>query len=470
MREKNKNNKLNDEYFKDNKSNTDGANKKFISAVDVVASIEMFEEYAYSKHNLKMLEGCTIENELSDKFLYIDDIIKNYEHILNMEGALKSKKIIELFQIKKLLLNYYEEYRFLSLYSHHMFRLYSYWRSKNDRYHRKYDLEGFYNNLYNSLKVKKSQTLKIMQREILMAVPIRMTKNSFLEYMQTSLTGMIEEDFDYALDGINGIYGMVNEDLYPREDLTDNLYYTCLKEYNDANFREMSGRKLLGYCGGLKRYTADLNRVYETIWSYIMSLNRIMIVLLDFDMDYATLVKEEPLVYYTDRYVTIPDERQDKRLGKSIFHEIRSAVRKWYDVLKKYSVKIENINGAAFDKGNMPEQDLVDLINYFYYLNTIVQDGEGLTLSDFYDIPSEDLYEVVDNIIHDIDIKLNKLKPDEKRVFMSDMISSVDPVFKDLDEFLGFVKKSMEFDTTDAEKSFAINDINDILKYYKYHD
>ncbi len=469
MKEKNKDKKFN-EYFAEDISAANNVNRKFIGAVDVVASVELFEEYVYAKRNLRVLENVRMEDELTDRFLYIDDIVMNFKHILNMEGALKSKKIYELYQIKRTLLNYYEEYRFLSAYSNHIFRLYSYWCNKNDRYRHKYDLKMFYSGLYNSLRNREGKTIKSMQREILSVIPTRVTKDFFLSYIQDSLSGRIEEDPDGVLEEISDIYGIVNEDYYEGESLSGNPNFERLKAYAGNDYRRMTGRKLRRYCKELNHFTLILNTVCEVIWPYIMALNRIMIILLDFDMDYAALIELEPLVYTSHRYVVDLDDKQQDTEGKAILHEIRPAARKWYDILKRYSLKIENMSNSELEEGDFFTDELVDFINYFYYLNIVALENEDLNAGDYYDVTSDDLYDVLDSIIRDVDVKLDILKPDEKKIMISDVMSSVAPDFSSLSDFVSFVKKSIEFDTNDAEKAVAIKGINSILDHYRYLD
>ncbi|MDI6601799.1 MAG: hypothetical protein QME46_08450 [Thermoanaerobacteraceae bacterium] len=471
MKDKGRDQKLNSNYHGENKSMINEVNKTFTCAVDVVASIELFEEYVYIKYNLYRLENSYMEDELTNKFSYIDDIIIDFKQVLNMEGVLKSKKIFELYQIKKLLMRYYEEYRFLSSYAHHIYRLYNYWCNKNDRYRRKYDLKDFYKKLYASLRDRDEQTVKNIQQEIMSVIPIRVTKEFFFNYLKNSISGKIEEDPDGALEMIYDIYEIITENFDESNTFPDNPYFRYLKEYINMDYKGMSRRKLRIYCSELNRYSVILDMICDVIWSYIMSANRIMMILLDFDINYKSLIELEPLVAIAYRYVLNPDNGREMHVNsKALFHQLRMAIHRWYDVLKRCSVTIEDINNLNLEDGDMVTEDLVDFVNYFYYLNILASENEDMEFDGYNEISSEDLYMALDSIIYEIDFKLGILKPDERKIMIRDVISSVYPVFKNVNEFISFVKKSVEFDTTDAEKALTIKSINDILKRYKLLD
>ncbi|TZE81741.1 hypothetical protein [Calorimonas adulescens] len=450
------------------KSDINGINKTFASTVDVVASIELFEEYVYIKDCLNKLGRIYIEDELSNKFSYVEDAVIGFKQTLNMESRLKGKKVFEFYQAKKRLMDYYEEYKFLASYAHHVYRLCSYWRDRNDRYHRKYDLREFYKNLSLSLKRADVETVKDVEQEILSIIPLRITKDFFYRYLNNSISDLIERDPEGAAEMLYDIYDIISIDFSGSYAFADNIYARNIKRYSNMNYKGMSKRKLSIYCTELRRYAVTLDMISDVIWSYIMASNHIIMILLDFDMNYRSLIKLEPDIATAYEYVLSLNDDEGAAIegGRTLFCHLRETMYRWYDVLKRYSQVIGDISSMNTSE-DMAVEELVDIFNYFYYFNALALEDDEMEFDGNYEVTQEELYSAFNDIMSEIDFKLSYMKPDERKIVIKDILSNVSPVFNNIDEFTSFVKKSLEFDTTDAEKAFSIKGINEILKRYK---
>ena len=321
-------------------------------------------------------------------------------------------------------------------------------------------------------QTEKEKTYKI--KEILRALPMRMTKNSFVDYVAESLGKIAPspQDKDNTLflsvfkqmfDGrLTQDYGIAFEDIA-----------VAIEDLRDQSESDLTGDQIEGMFDDiylLKDTVQELYTIIRVLHHIISYLSTFLI--LD-SLNFEILSSEH--VTFKDLFFTVKSLVNGETHGEDYNIMIETLPDRLGDVFGEIN-ELYTASAQEFydkiEKGSFPQtEETLKLIKVFsliqFYLSLDVEDAFGFDEST--DPSAKIPGPVIDTALGFLSQELNSLKPSERKLRMQYLISML-PFTMDTQEFASYFDGAIEGTSNEIQKAYVLAKISNFMDSSGYFD
>lgn len=442
--------------------------------MDMMSNIAAYEVMDYFMLlNLRLEDekfklACEMDEELPKTVVFINNLFCNMEGYKDTEKRFMDGMVQKIESLVKnlrsnlyVLKAYDRELKFL-----YKIIEYNYKLKELESKEVEMDLPVFYKRVKDYILQDKNYAASRI-REILSVLPVKMTNKLFSDYIRTSLINNFWKSG--RVDTLLSVMRVVRENVF-FEDIIgySEKFPRIYSEIN--NIKEQDFENLSKYKLSLEK--KKINRLIKYL-NYLMFLYELSILVLNRFVVVFENLPQLKLMHLRIWYLTICEAIAKKSSFRALRKDFRRLNKelqeKWDRFFLKYSELVNELtNMESFGeilKSEDMEQMASKLLKYSILLEDVVFSDIEEDLSNteiYYDGYSGLLFEIEDFIDY-MGWHLDNVNKKYKRMKMREIMLNLPLAYGNVNEFMDFIKRSLEFDTSYIEKKYIISSINSIL-------
>jgi len=442
--------------------------------IDVMATMALYEIMDYFMLLILRLDDekfesvCELDEELPKTIIFIKNLFCNMEGYRVTEKRFMDGMVgkVELL-IRDLRANLYvlkayvKELKFL-----YKIIEYNYKLRELEFKEVEVDLPTFYRRVRDYIMQDKNYAASRI-REILSVLPVRMTNKLFSDYIRTSLINNFWKNG--RTDTLLNVIRHVRENIFFEDIIGYSekfpLIYSRINHIKEQDFENLSKYKL---SIEKKKVNRLLKHVSYLLYLYELSIlifNRFVIVLENLP---------ESGDKQLNKWYAVICEALDKKanfmgLRRDYIRSNKELHDKWDKFFVKYSDLVNELTNMEFFGEILRSQDMEQMASKLLKYSILLEDMVFVDVEDdfsnmdsYYDEYAGLLFEIEDFIEY-MGWHLDNVNKKYKRVKMREIMLNLPLAYTNVNEFMDFIRRSLEFDTSHLEKKYIISSINSIL-------
>ncbi|MGJ7044376.1 hypothetical protein [Thermoanaerobacterium thermosulfurigenes] len=327
-------------------------------------------------------------------------------------------------------------------------------------------IDEFYDKIKEFVFENEDEKFERIQ-EVISAIPFALSRKRFFDYMKS---GLIHEYTGYE---------KLLESIF---EIEENFYGKLVEGYGDK-FAEIANKidelQTLDLKNAakddLEMYLKDtilllskIQDVREIVYSLIRIVNRLLIFYKS-DKKIEDIMHEEPKIkIFFDIYSSIYEERYTKKKVKDFLKMLNEDISNWYFELYNYNRLLSDVNYLENEIDTLIDEDILNDIEILAEYENLMNDD-----SDEFDDITGDIIDgsivedEINNLVSMIDDIIKFMNPDYRKVRMRRLLGIIPVPGNFENEFLNYLKSSLEFETTSNVKAAIMESVDKRIKLYK---
>lgn len=380
------------------------------------------------------------------------NIIEDAENLLlNPKKDLTYKNRNEIITMKKILEGYIVElYHIGELVDEHGMKILSK-DERNKAYHSMEEMITLIENSLNSSREDYNKYVFIIS-EIINILPMNMVKANYYDIVKNTLlrnlSTLNKVIVDISIENYKKQFDSSTKDGYGTR---FDYFFMEIQKLKKSKLEEKTLDELSEDMEKILKLTEELNLLQDLIMTLGIIYNLIIVINLgeEIDIDLEETIKEFQEKRNEEEYL--------KGIRKEVL-EIESKIQK--DLVYYEELTVEVSKREDFNHDRL-EEDLLEVRNILTYYNDIgITEQEYLEGLDLNVVSLDYLESRIDDLISYIERSIIGMSNMERKVRMRKLLSVIDLPFKNLDDFIGYIRYSLNERVVDREIiTFKINQI-----------
>lgn len=321
-------------------------------------------------------------------------------------------------------------------------------------------------------QTEKEKTYKI--KEILRALPMRMTKDSFIDYVRQSLKKIAPN----PLDQDNTLFLSIFKQMFDGR-LTENYginfpdLASCAEDFREQSEINLTGEYIEEIFDDIYLIKDTVEELYSIITLLYNTVSALSTLLILDSLDFEILSNEH--VSFKDLFFTIKSLMMGETHGEDysiLVETLPDRLADVYDEISENYAKSTKNFYNKLEKGSFPQtEETLKLIKVFslirFYLMLNIEDAFS------FDESTEASSQLPSSIIHSatdfLAQELNTLKPAERKLRMQYLISMI-PFTMDTQEFALYFDNAIEGTSNEVQKAYVLAKISNFMDSMGYFD
>ncbi|HHX59736.1 MAG TPA: hypothetical protein GX707_03200 [Epulopiscium sp.] len=342
------------------------------------------------------------------------------------------------------------------------------------------DIEGinyhqFVHEGLDFIALSKTEEEKIYKkREILRALPMRMTKNSFVDYVKQSLKKIAPN----PLDQDNTIFSSVFKQMFDGR-LTQDYGVTfhdvamAIEDLRDQSETDLTGDAIEEMFDDIYLLKDTIEELYSIIKMLHNTISFLCTLLILDSLDFDVLSNEH--VAFKDLFFTTKALMTGETHGEDYSIMVETLPDRFADVFDETNenyVKSTEKFYKNLEKGSFPQtEETLKLIKVFsliqFYLTLNIEDA--FSFDELTDLSTPLSTSIIEDATKFLAQELNTLKPAERKLRMQYLISML-PFTMDTQEFATYFDSSLEGTSNEIQKAYVLAKISSFMESLGYFD
>lgn len=322
--------------------------------------------------------------------------------------------------------------------------------------------------LLNKKKVNQFAFVDIVSN-ILSIIPFRLSKHKYLDVVKATLVRNFMGQPVSLVENQMEIYKMIfNSRLVGSFGVLFDNYFTQIQKYNTVNLKEKSQDGLEADLKEITKIYFEINKLRFFIQNIGVIINRLIALYLSLEKIPAT----NEFNNFFNRWKQFEDEMDEKLLESLLKISDEKWAKKEKELLDKVQ-PFEKVVQEAIKRGIIQDNIIDKDVKYtrellLYYNDINFTKYEALFPASHEIIEKDYLEHLVDNLVQYIDRNIQNMGSLERKFRMRRLLASIELPFKDIGEFLSFLKYSLDDKiVSSGELVFCLGEINQIIDTYE---
>lgn len=311
-------------------------------------------------------------------------------------------------------------------------------------------------------------------KEFLRFLPMRMTKNSFIDYVKHSLENVASN----PLDTNNTIFLSVFNQMFDGR-LTQNYSVAfqdiaiAIEDLRNQSEIDLTGSSIEGIFDDIYLLKDTIEGLYNFIATLYQALSSISTLLILDSLNFDILCREH--ITFKDLFFTVKSLLIGETHGEDYTIIIETLPDRLADVLNEIN---ENYTQSAknfyheLEKDSLPKtQETLKLIKVFslirFYLQLNIEDA--FSFNEAADSASQLDTSIIDSATGFLSAQLNSLKPTERKLRMQYLISML-PFTMNTQEFANYFDHALEGTSNEIQKAYVLAKLSNFMDSFGYFD
>ncbi|WP_066498433.1 hypothetical protein [Abyssisolibacter fermentans] len=299
--------------------------------------------------------------------------------------------------------------------------------------------------------------------EIINVIPLYLAKDKYFSLVRNGLRkSMLKKSNKFCETMISTYKYFFNGHLHPKYGIKFEKYFFYVEELKMIKFKELSYEAALNKHEEILRISDEMNNISEIIRILGLIINRFIILsMIDVEYGLSDLYNKKPYLLNIleiekskerDRYI-----QQNNKYINKLNHEI-----------KKKNIELSKIINELISR-KINNEKILNEINktehlLAYYKDEIIQPEEFIISEDNNNLVNKEYLELlIDNFIDYILRSISKMNKNEKKNRMKKLLSLISIPFDTIDEFVDYIKYSLEMCSDKEDLKYYIELIYTII-------
>lgn len=445
--------------------------KKQKGIIMIISVLELIYESIYMydimlKKNGVLKSIKSIDKDICDNIESFRDVVNRIKYYKQIDFKIKENIINELENKKEylesdldVLYGYFIEARYCS----------DVFNDKLKNFnigHSDVSIEEFYRNIKDFVFENEEEKRERIQ-EVISSIPFALSKKRFFDYMKNGLTHEYN-GYDKLIQNIfeieENFYGKLIEGYGEKfVDIADRI-----ENLQALNLKYATKEELESYLKECIMIISKIQDIREVSYSLIRIVNRLIILYKSDNRIEDAMQREPKIKIFIDIYEDIHSGRYNKKQIKEYLRRLNDDISDWYFELYSYNRLLNEMNYLESDIENIIDDDILnDIETLAEYENLMNDDSDA-----FDDMPGDIIEgsivdEEIENLISMIDDISKNMNPDYRKARMRRLLGIIPVPGNFENEFLNYLKSSLEFDTTANVKAAIIESVDKRIKLYR---